>query len=112
MGNLLTPAANAALGAFFKNYGSGERAFATSEAIQAVRQVVAEEELSNNDLLRAIAAEGDRGPEAIGEERAELSRSRSRSPTQLLESFRSTIVTVEVSVEAFHGTFLSVSVAP
>lgn len=54
----LSSAASAALQVFFSNYSAGDRAFAVSDAIREVRQVVPESELSNNDLLAAIAAAG------------------------------------------------------
>lgn len=58
MASTLHPAASAALSAFFSEYGPGKRAFAMSDAILAVRRVIPESDLSNNELLRAIAAAG------------------------------------------------------
>lgn len=58
-GNItLSPTANAALQRFFASYNVGGRAFAVSDAFRAVRQLVPESDLSNNDLLSAIAAAG------------------------------------------------------
>lgn len=51
---------NAALTTFLSEYDRGSRAFAMSDAIQAVRTTVPESELSNNDLLSAIASAGAR----------------------------------------------------
>jgi hypothetical protein len=56
-----SPTANAALKRFFDSYNVGGRAFAVSDALRAVRQLVPESDLSNNDLLSAIAAAGTTG---------------------------------------------------
>lgn len=53
----LSPEVRAAVAVFLQNYQSGERPFAISKALDAVRRVFPVMSLSDNDLTDAIAGE-------------------------------------------------------